>query len=56
MTLADLPKIQIIRNVRSTRLRLRVEPHQIRLSAPVFCSKSQIQKFIDQSESWLLAT
>lgn len=56
MTLADLPKIQIIRNVRSTRLRLRVEPHQIRLSAPVFCTKSQIQKFIDQSESWLLAT
>ena len=56
MTLADLPKIQIIRNVRSTRLRLRVEPHQIRLSAPVFCTKSQIQKFIDQSESWLLET
>lgn len=56
MTLADLPEIQIVRNVRSTRLRLRVEPHQIRLTAPVFCTKSQIQKFIEQSESWLLTT
>lgn len=56
MTLADLPEIQIVRNVRSTRLRIRVEPHQIRLTAPVFCSKSQIQQFIDQSESWLLET
>lgn len=56
MTLTDLPDIQIIRNLRSTRLRLRVEPHQIRLTAPVFCSKSQIQKFIDQSEQWLIET
>jgi len=56
MTLNDLPEIQITRNVRSTRLRLRVEGDQIRLTAPVFCSKKQIQNFIDQAESWLLKT
>ena len=56
MTLNDLPEIQIIRNVRSTRLRLRVEPTQIRLTAPVLCSKRQIQNFIDQSEQWLIQT
>ena len=49
MTLSDLPEIKIVRNVRSTRLRLRVEPTQIRLTAPVLCSKRQIQNFIDQS-------
>lgn len=51
-----LPEIQIIRHVRATRLRLRVEPTQIRLTAPVFCSKGQIQTFIDQSETWLMET
>lgn len=56
MTLNDLPEIQITRNVRSTRLRLRVEGDQIRLTAPVFCSKKQIQNFINQAESWLLKT
>lgn len=56
MTLNDLPEIQIIRNVRSTRLRLSVEPTQIRLTAPVLCSKRQIQNFIDQSEQWLIQT
>lgn len=56
MTLNDLPEIQITRNVRSTRFRLRVEGDQIRLTAPVFCSKKQIQNFIDQAESWLLKT
>lgn len=56
MTLSDLPKIQIIRNVRSTRLRLRVDQTEIRLTAPIFCTKSQIQKFIDQSEQWLIET
>ncbi|WP_347454003.1 SprT family zinc-dependent metalloprotease [Acinetobacter thermotolerans] len=56
MTLNDLPEIQITRNVRSTRLRLRVEGDQIRLTAPVFCNKKQIQNFIDQAESWLLKT
>lgn len=56
MTLSDLPEIQITRNVRSTRLRLRVDQTQIRLTAPVFCSKRQIQSFIDQSEQWLIET
>lgn len=56
MTLNELPEIQIIRNVRSTRLRLRVEPTQIRLTAPVLYSKRQIQNFIDQSEQWLIQT
>ncbi len=56
MTLNDLPEIQITRNIRSTRLRLRVEPTRIRLTAPIFCTKKQIQSFIDQSETWLLQT
>ena len=56
MTLSDLPEIQITRNVRSTRLRLRVDATQIRLTAPVFCSKKQIRHFIEQSESWLIKT
>ncbi len=56
MTLNDLPEIQITRNIRSTRLRLRVEPTRIRLTAPIFCTKRQIQSFIDQSETWLLKT
>lgn len=56
MTLVDLPEIQIVRNPRSTRLRLRVEPDQIRLTAPVFCSKRQIEAFVDQSATWLMET
>ncbi|ATO20678.1 hypothetical protein BS636_13830 [Acinetobacter sp. LoGeW2-3] len=56
MTLNDLPEIQITRNIRSTRLRLRVDGTQIRLTAPVFCTKKQIQNFITDSESWLLKT
>ena len=43
MTLNDLPEIQITRNVRSTRFRLRVEGNQIRLTAPVFCSKNRFK-------------
>src|SRR5690606_13934162 len=56
MTLSDLPEIQITRNVRSTRLRLRVDATQIRLTAPAFCSKKQLQHCIEQSESWLIKT
>ena len=56
MTLNDLPEIKIVRHARSIRLRLRVEPTQIRLTAPLFCSKKQIQNFIDQSEQWLVKT
>ncbi|QIO06036.1 M48 family metallopeptidase [Acinetobacter shaoyimingii] len=56
MTLSDLPEIQITRNIRSTRLRLRVEPTQIKVTAPIFCTQGQIQNFIQQSEQWLIQT
>lgn len=56
MTLNDLPEIHITRNVRSTRLRLRIDSTQIRLTAPIFCTKKQIQNFIALSESWLVKT
>lgn len=54
MTLNDLPEIEIKRNIRSTRLRLRVDAHRIRLTAPIFCTKRQIQNFIQHSEQWLI--
>ena len=44
MTLNDLPEIEIKRNIRSTRLRLRVDAHRIRLTAPIFCTKRQIRQ------------
>lgn len=53
---SNLPEIQITRNIRATRLRLRVEPTQIRLTAPVFCTKGQIQKFLVESEAWMIKT
>ena len=56
MTLKELPEIKIVRHARAKNLRLRVEPTQIRLTAPVLCSKRQIQNFIDQSEQWLIQT
>ncbi|OAL79762.1 hypothetical protein AY606_03660 [Acinetobacter sp. SFB] len=56
MTLNELPEIRIVRHARAKNLRLRVEPTQIRLTAPVLCSKRQIQNFIDQSEQWLIQT
>ena len=56
MTLSDLPEIQIKRHVRATRLKLRVEPHQICLTVPVFCTHQQIQAFIDQSSAWMIET
>ena len=56
MNLSDLPEIKIVRHVRATRLRLRVEPTQIRLTAPLLCSQKQIQNFIEQSRSWLVTT
>ena len=56
MTLNDLPEIQITRNARSRRLRLRVEDQQIKMTVPVSCSKRQIQNFLQQAESWLLKT
>ena len=56
MILADLPEIQITHHARATRLRLRVEPTQIRLTVPKFCSKRQIQDFLNQSEQWMVET
>jgi predicted metal-dependent hydrolase len=56
MTLAELPEIKISRNIRSTRLRLRVDEKQIKLTAPLFCSTRQINQFIEQSQAWLLKT
>lgn len=54
--LSQLPEIKIVRHARAKCLRLRVQPTQIRLTAPVLCSKRQIQNFIEQSEVWLLKT
>ncbi|WP_130802855.1 SprT family zinc-dependent metalloprotease [Acinetobacter ihumii] len=52
----ELPEIKIVRHVRAKHLRLRVEPNLIRLTVPVFCSKRQIQQFLDQSQTWLIET
>ena len=52
----NLPEIQITHHARATRLRLRVEPTQIRLTVPKFCSKRQIQDFLNQSEQWMVET
>lgn len=52
----NLPEIQITHHARATRLRLRVEPTQIRLTVPRFCSKRQIQDFLKQSEQWMVET
>ncbi len=51
-----LPEIKISHHARATRLRLRVEPTQIRLTVPRFCSKRQIQDFLQQSEQWMIET
>lgn len=56
MTLSDLPEIQITRHLRATRLRLKVDATQIRLTVPQFCTQRQIQQFLNQSEAWLLET
>jgi len=51
-----LPEIQITHHARATRLRLRVEPTQIRLTVPKVCTKKQIQAFLQQSEQWMIET
>ncbi|WP_038343962.1 SprT family zinc-dependent metalloprotease [Acinetobacter sp. A47] len=51
-----LPRIKVVRHARARNLRLRVEPAGIRLTVPLFCSKKQIQQFLQQSEQWLLET
>lgn len=55
MTL-NLPEIQITRKLRATRLRLRVEPTQIKLTVPQFCTQRQVQDFLKQSEQWMIDT
>src|SRR5690606_7700076 len=52
----NLPEIQITRKLRATRLRLRVEPTQIKLTVPQFCTQRQVQEFLKQSEQWLIKT
>jgi len=51
-----LPEIQITHHARATRLRLRVEPTQIRLTVPKFCTKRQVNEFLKQSEQWMIDT
>lgn len=52
----NIPEIQITHHARATRLRLRVEPTQIRLTVPRFCTKRQIADFLQQSEQWMIET
>jgi predicted metal-dependent hydrolase len=51
-----LPEIKISHHARATRLRLRVEPSQIRLTVPKFCTQRQIRDFLKQSEQWMIET
>ena len=53
---AQLPEIKMIRHASARSLRLRVEPTGIRLTVPLFCTKKQIQQFLNQSEQWLIET
>ncbi|WP_180056880.1 SprT family zinc-dependent metalloprotease [Acinetobacter sp. YH12227] len=52
----NLPEIQITRKLRATRLRLRVELTQIKLTVPQFCTQRQVQDFLKQSEQWMIET
>ncbi|WP_180054371.1 SprT family zinc-dependent metalloprotease [Acinetobacter sp. YH12142] len=52
----NLPEIQITRKLCATRLRLRVEPTQIKLTVPQFCTQRQVQDFLKQSEQWMIET
>ncbi|WP_111883708.1 SprT family zinc-dependent metalloprotease [Acinetobacter sp. CFCC 11171] len=52
----NLPEIQITRKLHATRLRLRVEPTQIKLTVPQFCTQRQVQDFLKQSEQWMIET
>ncbi|KAF1027687.1 MAG: hypothetical protein GAK29_00498 [Acinetobacter bereziniae] len=51
-----LPEIKISHHARATRLRLRVEPSQIRLTVPKFCTQRQVRDFLKQSEQWMIET
>ena len=52
----NLPEIKISHHARATRLRLRVDHTQIRLTVPQFCTRKQIQDFLHQSEQWMIET
>ncbi|MFT4022096.1 MAG: DUF45 domain-containing protein, partial [Acinetobacter sp.] len=52
-SLNQLPEIKIVRHAQAKCLRLRVYPHEIRLTVPVLCRQSQIQHFLEQSQQWL---
>lgn len=54
--ISELPEIKIVRHVNAKCLRLRVEPHAIRLTVPTFCTSKQIQTFLAQSQDWLEKT
>jgi len=54
--MANLPEIKITHHARATRLRLRVEPTQIRLTVPKYCTQRQIQHFLHESEQWMIET
>ena len=45
---AQLPEIKMVRHASARSLRLRVEPTGIRLTVPLFCTKKQIQQFLNQ--------
>lgn len=53
MCVPPLPDIKIVKHVRATRLRLRVEFDVIRLTVPVYCSEKQVQQFLLDSQEWL---
>ena len=54
--MANLPEIKVTHHARATRLRLRVEPTQIRLTVPKYCTQRQIQHFLHESEQWMIET
>lgn len=51
-----LPQIKIVRHARARKMRLRVYPHEIRLTIPTLCSQKQINLFLAQSHQWLEET
>ena len=53
---AQLPEIKMVRHASARSLRLRVEPTGIRLTVPLFCTKKQVQQFLNQSAQWLVET
>lgn len=46
----------MVRHAQAKRLRLRVDPHGVRLTVPLRSSKQQIQQFLNKAENWLIET